>query len=112
MGRHRAWLMPLVLAAAAFPGCSAVARRSASRADYFPLVPRSHLEYVVTGSEGGPHFRFLATVRQDPFVDPDGRRCRVVDEQYTEFDGDAVPIVYCAEGGYLHRVMSLEYRGE
>ena len=95
-------------------GCSAVAaRRATPRADFFPLVPRSRWEYVVTSRGEQRQFRFIATVRQDPFVDPEGRRCRVVDEQYTELDGEsAVPILYCVEGGYLHRVMSLEYRGE
>jgi len=68
---------------------------------------------VVSDGAGSQRFRFIATVRQNAFVDPEGRACRIVDERYTDVSaGQTVPIVYCIEGGYLHRVMSLEYRGE
>ena len=44
---------------------------------------------------------------------PNGHGCRIVDERYGDRPaGERYPIVYCAEGGFLHRVMSLEYRGE
>ena len=114
MRGRRWWRLSLVLFAAAWAGCSAVAaRRHPERADFFPLTPQSHWEYVVSDGHGSQRFRFLATVRQNPFVDPDGRTCRVVDERYTDISADeTVPVVYCIEGGYLHRVMSLEYRGQ
>ncbi len=44
---------------------------------------------------------------------PNGHACRIVDERYTDVSAaERFPIVYCAEGGFLHRVMSLEYRGD
>jgi hypothetical protein len=114
MRGRRWWRFSPVLLVAALGGCSAlVARRDADRADFFPLTPQSHWEYVVSDGHGSQRFRFLATVRQNPFVDPDGRPCRVVDERYTDISAEeTVPVLYCVEGGFLHRVMSLEYRGE
>ncbi len=82
-------------------------------ADYFPLTPSSRWEYLVTRRTDGAPLRFVATVRPDEFKGPNGHGCRVVDERYGDRPaGERTPIVYCAEGGFLHRVMSLEYRGE
>src|SRR3990172_7365201 len=114
-------------------GCSARVRSRIGEADasFFPLIPRSHWEYVVRRGARAQDFHFLATVKQDEFVGHDGRTCRIVDEQYSDLgiggqhgdfvenqqDGgllgyDRMPVLYCAEGGFLHRVMSLEYRGD
>ncbi len=104
----RAFALPLALLAA---GCGLVAGRAQDDQDFFPLAPSSHWEYAVSrhGEEGV--LRFVATVRPDPYRTPDGRVCPVVDEQY---GAEAVryPVVYCSEKGFLHRLMSLEYRGE
>jgi hypothetical protein len=55
----------------------------------------------------------VATVRADEFKGPNGHGCRIVDEHYGDRPPEEhSPIVYCTEGGFLHRVMSLEYRGE
>ena len=108
--RH-AWVGALVFATI---GCSAAARhRREAETSFFPLAPRSRWEYVVTRRAGRETFRFVATVRQDEFQGADGRACRIVDERYTDVsDVERYPIVYCAEGGFLHRVMSLEYKGD
>jgi len=87
-------------------------RARPASADFFPLAPRSRWEYVISSRAGGDSFRFVATVRQDEFLAKDGRVCSIVDERYTDASaGERFPVVYCAEGGFLHRVMSLEYRG-
>jgi len=98
-------------------GCTATAKRALApgRApgDYFPLTPSSRWEYRLSRRSDGLPLRFVATVRSDPFMGPHGHGCRVVDERYGDRPaGERSPIVYCAEGGFLHRVMSLEYRGE
>lgn len=97
-------------------GCAASARRGsrpASPADFFPLTPGSSWEYVVTRRTDAAPLRFTAVVRPTEFLGPNGHACRIVDERYGDRPADApTPIVYCSEGGYLHRVMSLEYRGE
>ena len=95
-------------------GCSVVAASRGRGADtsFFPLAPLSHWEYVVTRQGGHDTFHFVATVQPDDFRAQDGRRCRVVDERYGDVGpAERFPVVYCREGGYLHRVMSLEYRG-
>jgi hypothetical protein len=57
--------------------------------------------------------RIVATVQPDEFRGPNGHGCRIVDERYGDRPaGERSPIVYCAERGFLHRVMSLEYRGQ
>jgi hypothetical protein len=99
------WVGILALAAI---GCSAVARQHReAETSFFPLEPRSRWEYVVSRRAGRESFRFVATVRQDEFHGADGRACRIVDERYTDVsEAERFPIVYCAEGGFLHRVMS------
>ena len=98
-------------------GCAATVKRergvTQQAADFFPLIPSSHWEYLVTRRTDGVPLRFVATVRPDEFKGPNGHGCRIVDERYGDRPaGERIPIVYCTEGGFLHRVMSLEYRGE
>lgn len=96
-------------------GCAAHAPRTRPHvsADYFPLTPSSHWEYLVTRHTPAAPLRFDASVRMNEFMGPNGHACRIVDERYGDRPSDApTPIVYCTEGGFLHRVMSLEYRGE
>ncbi len=96
-------------------GCSAAVKHERARtatADFFPLTPSSHWEYLVIRRTEGSPLRFVATVSPEEFKGPNGRGCRVVDEHYGDRPTDErTPIVYCTEGGFLHRVMSLEYRG-
>ena len=98
----------------ALGGCAAVGvRQGDATVDFFPLLPNSSWEYAVSRRAGAERFLFMATVRQDEFVPTNGRPCRIVDERYTDAsEGQRFPIVYCSEGGFLHRVMSLEYRGD
>jgi hypothetical protein len=105
-GMWRGWCVPLLWVAA---GCSLATFR-ADR-EFFPLAPNSHWEYAVTRHGGAETFRFVATVRPDDFHTADGKSCPIVDEQYGA-ETQRFPVVYCAENGFLHRVMSLEYRGE
>jgi len=96
-------------------GCAATVKRDRvlPSADFFPLTPSSHWEYLVSRKTDGTPLRFVATVRPDEFMGPNGHGCRIVDERYGDRPtGERTPIVYCTEGGFLHRVMSLEYRGE
>jgi len=96
-------------------GCSALRGSQVGdlQPSFFPLAPRSHWEYVVRRGVRAQAFRFVATVKQDEFVANDGRACRIVDERYGDLiESDRVPVLYCAEGGFLHRLMSLEYRGD
>lgn len=94
-------------------GCalSAARPRGLADADFFPLAPRSRWEYLVRRPGGREQFRFVATVRASDFQTTDGQACPVVDEQYGA-DPHLFPVVYCTEDGFLHRLMSLEYRGE
>src|SRR5207249_68220 len=95
----------VVVVALVAAGCSLVAARFRAEPTFFPLTPLSHWEYAVQRRDGRESFRFIATVKPDEFQAQDGRRCRVVDERYTDVGGDErFPIVYCNEGGYLHRV--------
>ena len=98
-------------------GCAATVKRergfTQQAADFFPLIPSSRWEYLVTRRTDRVPLRFVATVRPDEFKGPNGHGCRIVDERYGDRPvGERTPIVYCTEGGFLHRVMSLEYRGE
>ena len=94
-------------------GCALpVARGRVTRdADFFPLAPRSRWEYGVQRYGGKETFRYVATVRVGGFQTADGHSCPVVDEQYGA-DPQRFPVVYCTENGFIHRLMSLEYRGE
>lgn len=103
----------LVVLGAAMSGCGLAPLRTRARTDFFPLAPQSRWEYVVNRRAGRDTFRFVATVRPDDFQTADGRSCRVVDEQYGDVgETERFPVVYCVEDGFLHRVMSLEYKGE
>ncbi len=104
-----------IVLALAVSGCVASTRRGGrpAAADFFPLTPGSRWEYVVTRRTDGAPLHFTAVVRATDFIGPHGHACRIVDERYGDRPSDEpTPIVYCSEGGYLHRVMSLEYRGE
>jgi hypothetical protein len=92
--------------------CGAV-RTHRAGGDFFPLAPRSTWEYVISSRGGRESFRFVATVRQGEFLAEDGSACSIVDERYADASaGQPFPVIYCASGGFLHRVMSLEYQGE
>lgn len=111
------WLIGFATLAMVGVGCSATAKHGLLSGpvpgDFFPLTPSSRWEYQMHRRSEGLPLRFVATVRADPFMGPHGYGCRVVDERYGDRPaGERSPIVYCAEGGFLHRVMSLEYRGE
>jgi hypothetical protein len=93
-------------------GCSlATLRPRVAERDFFPLTPNSRWEYAVSRHAGTEKFRFVATVRRDDFHTTDGRACAIVDEQYGA-EPERFPVIYCTESGFLHRIMSLEYRGE
>jgi hypothetical protein len=93
-------------------GCSfTVVRAQGGEQDFFPLAPSSRWEYDVNRYGEAGTLRFVATVRTDPFHTADGRSCPIVDEQYGAEDV-RYPVAYCAEKGFLHRLMSLEYKGE
>jgi len=101
-----------VLLALAVASCGVVPTRRTG-GDFFPLAPRSTWEYVISRHDGRESFRFVATVRQGEFLAKDGSACSIVDERYTDASaGQRFPVVYCTSGGFLHRVMSLEYHGE
>ncbi len=105
-------LVGLALALSACAAAVRAPRQTAIDTDFFPLVPASHWEYLVRRTVG-ERLHFMATVRPDEFRGPNGHGCRVVEERYSDLPGGGrFPIVYCTEGGFLHRVMSLEYRGE
>lgn len=97
-------------------GCTATLGRPQQpppAATFFPLTPNSRWEYVVSRQDDRERFEFVATVQPQDFVAEDGQACRVVEERYTDVTGGTrFPVLYCAKGGFLHRVMSLEYRGE
>jgi hypothetical protein len=109
-------LIVLGLSASLSVGCTATVKRNRgiqTTSDFFPLTPSSHWEYLVRRRSDVSPLPFAATVRPDEFTGPNGHGCRIVDERYGDRPAaERYPIVYCAEGGFLHRVMSLEYRGE
>jgi hypothetical protein len=81
--------------------------------EFFPLTPSSRWEYLVSRRTEAARLRFVATVQPDEFKGPRGQGCRIVEERYGNLlTGERFPVVYCTEAGFLHRVMSLEYRGE
>ncbi len=89
------------------------ARVRDAQPDFFPLTPLSSWEYAVTRQAGSERVRFIATVQPREFMTPDGRGCTIVDERYSDLNGgERFPVVYCVEGGYLHRLMSFEYRDD
>lgn len=111
----RVTLIAIGLAVTIEAGCTATVKhtRVATVADYFPLTPSSRWEYLVRRRSEASPLSLVATVRPDEFKGPSGHRCRIVDEHYGDRPAtERSPIVYCTEGGFLHRVMSLEYRGE
>lgn len=111
----RFYRIGIVVLATMSMACAATVKRDrvAAVGDFFPLTPSSRWEYRVTRRTDAAPLRVVATVRQDQFTGPHGHGCRVVDEQYGDRPStERSPIVYCTEGGFLHRVMSLEYRGE
>ena len=111
-GALRAVSVLVALLASLATACTlAIRPRGVATSDFFPLAPESRWEYVVERHGGNESFRFVATVRPGDFHTSDGHSCPVVDEQYGG-DAQRFPVVYCTENGYLHRLMSLEYRGE
>jgi hypothetical protein len=107
---------PFTLVALLTSGCAAAVSRlpqALPADDFFPLTPSSHWEYVVNRRPDGFPLRFSASVQSNEFLGPNGHACRVVDEHYGDRPPEErTPIVYCSEAGFLHRVLSLEYRGE
>jgi len=116
LGGLRVLLIVAGMAASLSVGCTATVKRDRATqvaADFFPLTPNSHWEYLVRRRSDASPSPFAATVRPDEFKGPNGHGCRIVDERYGDRPAaERHPIVYCAEGGFLHRVMSLDYRGE
>lgn len=112
MRPHGAWCgVGAVLAIFAL-GCGlSITRPTGGDEEFFPLAPSSRWEYAVSRRGESGALRIVATVRTEPFHTADGRACPVVDEQYG-VDDVRYPVVYCAEKGFLHRLMSLEYKGE
>jgi hypothetical protein len=107
-GSWRAFGLSLAMVAA---GCGLTTARTPDDQDFFPLVPSSHWEYAVSRQGETGVLRFVATVRPDPYRTTDGHACPIVDEQYGA-ESIHYPVVYCSESGFLHRLMSLEYKGE
>src|SRR5689334_922246 len=107
-----AWCRWGALFASILMGCTwPTARvRVTGDGDFFPLAPQSRWEYAVQRYGGKETFRFVATVRASDFATGDGHSCPVVDEQYGA-DPQRFPVVYCTENGFIHRLMSLEYKG-
>lgn len=92
--------------------------RSRDRADtsaYFPLRVDDTWVYEIARPAADDRARLTIRARGDQFVEPLRKRAHVVEERYTA-DADGPPgepylLAYYLEEGYVHRAMSLEYKG-
>jgi hypothetical protein len=93
--------------------------RSRDRSDssaYFPLGVDDTWVYEIARPAQDQHARLTIRSRGDQFVEPLRKRAHVVEERYTtrsdSAPGEPYLLAYYHEEGYVHRAMSLEYKGE
>lgn len=91
-------------------------RDRADTSDYFPLSPDHTWVYEIARSSKVRHARLLIRARGDRFIEPLRQRGHVVEESYTTGEdlaaGEPSLVIYYRDGGFVHRAMSLEYRGD
>lgn len=82
---------------------------------YFPLHADHEWVYEISRRQDSDHARLSVRARGDQFVPPLHKRAHVVEERYTTSSsappGEPVILAYYQEEGFVHRAMSLEYRG-
>lgn len=92
------------------------ARDRADSSAYFPLRLDDTWVYEIARSSEGEHAQLTVRARGDQFVGPLGMRAQVVEERYTTRisgpPGEPYLLAYYQDHGYVHRAMSLEYRGK
>ena len=93
--------------------------RSRDRADtsaYFPLGVDDTWVYEIARPSHEEHARLTIRSRGDRFVEPLRKRAHVVEESYTVHasspPGEPSILAYYLEEGFVHRAMSLEYKGD
>ena len=111
---HWRWALLAVAALSGHLSC-----RSSDRADqpaYFPLRNDDTWVYDIARSSAADHARLTVHARGDQFVGPLRQRAHVVEERYSPHtsgpDGEPYLLAYYQDEGYVHRAMSLEYKGE
>lgn len=82
---------------------------------YFPLRADHEWVYEISRRHNADHARLSIRARGDQFVPPLAKRAHVVEERYATNlsapPGEPVVLAYYQEEGFVHRAMSLEYRG-
>jgi len=96
-----------------------VSCRSRDRTDttaYFPLRNDDTWVYEIARASEGERARLTVHSRGDQFVEPLRKRAHVVEERYSAHSsgppGEPYLLAYYLEQGYVHRAMSLEYKGQ
>lgn len=83
---------------------------------YFPLHTDDTWVYEIAPTSGGEHSRLTVHSRGDQFVGPLRKRAHVMEERYasatSSAPGEPYLLAYYQDQGYMHRAMSLEYRGQ
>lgn len=91
-------------------------RDRTDRSDYFPLRPDDTWVYEIARGSEGQHTRLMIRARGDRFIEPLRQQGHVVEERYSSHGGAAPGephlMVYYRHDGFVHRAMSLEYRGD
>ena len=116
MSRRRNRSCLALLAVVALSGQASC--RSSGRPDpsaYFPLRVDDTWVYEIARPADLDRARLLIRARGDQFVEPLRKRAHVVEERYAA-DADDPPgeptlLAYYQEEGFVHRAMSLEYKG-
>jgi hypothetical protein len=91
-------------------------RDRADQTAYFPLHTDDTWVYEIARSTEREPARLTVRARGDQFVEPLRKHAHVVEERYTEQasgpPGEPYLLAYYADGGFVHRAMSLEYKGK
>ena len=81
---------------------------------YFPLRTDDTWIYEIARSAAGERSRLTVHSRGDQFVEPLRKRAHVVEERYSQVSGppgEPYLLAYYLDQGFVHRAMSLEYKG-
>lgn len=103
-----------IAALSGLPAC-----RSSEQPDstaYFPLRDDDTWVYEIARSSAADRARLMVHSRGNRFVEPLRKRAHVVEERYSthasEPPGEPYLLAYYLDQGFVHRAMSLEYKGE
>ena len=103
-----------IAALSGLPSCRS--REPTASTAYFPLRSDDTWVYDIARPSEDEHARLTVHSRGDQFVEPLRKRALVVEERYTtrvsDPPGEPYLLAYYLDQGFVHRAMSLEYRGK